>query len=98
MPSWLLLLVLLWSPVTENCRGGTEEIAAYEVRGQHVMLLGWTHEDPPQPVYSERVPQQGARTLTEWVMSASSLQPGDVVWWELHAVDTAGNWDDNGCN
>ena len=93
----LLLLILLWTPVTENCHGGPETIAAYEVRGQHVMLLGWTQEDPPNPVYSERHPQQGATTLTEWVMSGSSLQPGDVAWWELQAVDTAGNRTNGGC-
>lgn len=93
----LLLLILLWDPVTMNCRGGTEEIAAYEVRGQHVQLLGWTQEDPPQPVYSERAPQQGATTLTEWVFSGAPLRPGDVVWWELGAVDTAGNRLEGGC-
>lgn len=92
----LLLLILLWSQVTQNCRGGPEDIAAYEVRGQHVMLLGWTQEDPPNPVYSERAPQQGATTLTEWSLSGQALMPGDVAWWELSALDAAGNRS-NGC-
>lgn len=93
----LLLLILLWNPVTTDCHGKPEDIAAYEVRGQHVRLLGWTQEDPPNPVYSERAPQQGATTLTEWTMSGAPLNPGDVAWWELHALDTAGNRS-NGCN
>lgn len=93
----MLLLVLLWNPVTQDCRGGPEDIAAYEVRGQHVMLLGWTQEDPPNPVYSDPRPQQGATTLTEWVLSGAPLMPGDVAWWELQAVDAAGNRSDGGC-
>lgn len=87
----LLLLILLWNPVTTDCRGGIEESVAYQVRGQHVMLLGWTNDDPPSPIYSERAPQQGVTMLPEWPMSTEPFMPGDVVWWELDAVDAAGN-------
>lgn len=92
-----LLVLLLWEPVALNCEGGPETIAAYQVRGQHVMLLGWTMEDPPNPVYSERAPVTGVTVDASFSLSGSALGSGDVAWWDdVVALDEAGNRSD-GC-
>jgi len=86
-------LVLSWELVVSDCRGGPEVVVSYEFRGQHVRLLGWTADEPPAPIYSSREPLSAslpASVDTYWI-SGEQLLPGDVVWWEVDAVDHAGN-------
>ena len=96
----LLALIMACSPVLLDCRGGPETMSHYEMIGQHVRLLGWQYDaecDCIVPIYSERRPQQGATVLTEWRFSEEPLLEGDVLWWGLTAVDSAGWRSDQSC-
>ena len=96
----LLALLLTWSPVLLDCHGGPETISHYEMRGQHVRLLGWQYDtecDCIVPIYSERRPQTGATVLTEWRFSEEPLLEWDVLWHDLTAVDSDGRRSDEPC-
>jgi hypothetical protein len=95
--STMSAVLLLWESVTMDCKSRPEAVAHYMVRAQHIRLLGWSTTIPPFPYYSARAPQEGTTTVNQWMMSAEPLLPGDVVWWELGAVDVAGNMNDGSC-
>lgn len=87
----ILAVLLSWAPVVLDCHGGPEAIDYYRVRGQHVQLVGWTADEPPNPIYTSRAPQLATTSSSSYRFSPEPLDAGDLVWWELEAVDTAGN-------
>jgi hypothetical protein len=87
----ILALLLSWGVVTLDCRGNPEAGVVYQVRAQHVHLLGWTQDDPPSPIYTPRAPLEQETPLVSLALSAYPLLPGDAAWWHVVAVDLARN-------
>lgn len=93
-------MLLTWALVTLDCAGGHEAIDHYEVRYNVARLLGWqmcpTEDDPEAvcPIYSSFA----------WSAPVAVVEPpfdtkeldigvGEVLTWEVTAVDEAGNRD-----
>ena len=89
----ILALILSWQVVTIDCIGGPESVNHYELRVQHIRLLEYIidAEGNAQPVYSEREPVFLSVYDTHAHISEYSLGVGDVVYYNVDAIDGAFN-------
>ena len=94
----ILALVLTWSAVTQDCRGGLELAVTYQVRTERITVIGARLCEDGISICP--VEQRTFLTVPTDQVELELSDPqlgGGVFWWDPVAIDAAGNRSDAGC-